>query len=264
MHLSVLQSMLLAALPVLASCASSDAATSITHSSYGIVHGVVGAALLLLVAIATPVASSLIGGLPASGASKIAATANATVERTPSTHGLISASAISASARPAHSTSTNKPESLSRQASEEELMASEERLLQALGYDEATMDDGDENGGALTEAEIAAFRQKSAAAGGGERTRFKDRVAEPLSEIVTRWQTQQQVDGKEASPGSSPCTKQRTDQQPHSPKGSSPCAHRQPQQRKQRSGGARDMQGRKQRGTRGTQQVAGSPLVVGA
>lgn len=81
----------------------------------------------------------------------------------------------------------------------------EERLLAAMGYNSKADDDMD---GGLTEAEIAAFRQKTRTLGGDSSdsppVRFKDRLAEqPLSEIVRAWQVQQQGD----CGSSSPCAK---------------------------------------------------------
>jgi len=83
------------------------------------------------------------------------------------------------------------------------LLQSEQRLLAALGYDEADdILEADE----ITEDDIAAFKVKKShrrtPSGSETPLRYKDRAnSEPLCDIVTRWQNQLVPD----SPGSSGC-----------------------------------------------------------
>lgn len=156
-----------------------------------------GAAALLLVAIAAPVCHSLSGVLPA----KLRLVA-------PDQPVECSTSSSSSSNNCTVTVATSAAE-LTRQVSEEELDESEERLLRALGYDGQEEDDA---GGGLTEAEIAAFKlRNSDASDSPPVVRFKDRVAEPLSEIVKSWHAQKQnqqttaSEGKSGGGNGSPC-----------------------------------------------------------
>ena len=194
----------LAALLVPALVLAASENSPIAHST---VHGAAAAlgtaAVLLLVAAVMPVAQTIAG--------VVLTPAKLEISVPPSVDGVRHSTVVDAPDVTVKR--VRAPSSPTHQASEEELMASEERLLRALGYDEETMtgDDNDAEGGGLTEDEIASFRRRSTSSDSPP-LRFKDRVAEPLSEIVMRWQTQHQTDGC-ASPKSgseseySPCAK---------------------------------------------------------
>ena len=207
-----------------------------------------GAALVLIVAIAAPAIHSLSGVLPGK-LRLVSPDAGGEHKR---------ARGVSESAVPLK----RPPSPVTRETSEtssssEVLDESEERLLRALGY-EGTMDD-DADGG-LTEAEIAAFRQRnSATSDSSPVVRFKDRVAEPLSDIVTRWQTQQHADGRGGSGGSSsPCLKPVAGVTPPACAASTSPASK-PKVSKKPHGG------KKHKGGRGGQpHAASSPLAAGA
>jgi len=89
-----------------------------------------------------------------------------------------------------------------RSSREEYALESEERLLRALGYDGSLLsslgEEDSEDIAMISEEEKAAFR-RSNASGDSPPVRYKDLHHQPLSEIVTRWQS-----GGNVSPNASP------------------------------------------------------------
>jgi len=138
------------------------------------VAAVLGASLLFLLAVAMPVAQTLCSSMTRPQLVTSSAVAQHTDGPT------LAPSSIMATPQ------------FHKESSEEVLKESEERLLRAMGYSESEVaQDAD----GLTEAEIAAFRLRTGVTVDGDspHVRFKDR-AQPLREVVTRWQ-QEQADG---------------------------------------------------------------------